>query len=239
MRPPSERVHTHGASTRGSGRPYPRPVAAPDDTPASSQNAATSRGGRFVRAALALLGETGRTDFTVQQVVTRARASYRDFYQHFATKDELLLTLSGDIVARFTAGWRAEVAPLDTAAALRLLIDRVGAQPASEVEGGINRGLSLYYEHLAQSRPHDVADLLAPLHELVHDILRRGVEARAVSPTMNTDGAATIVMQMILGIPRTQVFSVQTTGAPVDGALLHEMILGGILSKCPQQRQQG
>ncbi len=44
---------------------------------------------RFMKSALAILGETGRTDFTVLEVVERSKTSLRSFYQHFSTKDEL------------------------------------------------------------------------------------------------------------------------------------------------------
>ena len=42
---------------------------------------------RFMRSALAILGETGRTDFTVLEVVELSKTSLRSFYQHFSTKD--------------------------------------------------------------------------------------------------------------------------------------------------------
>ena len=45
-----------------------------------------------MRSALAILGETGRTDFTVLEAVERSKTSLRSFYQHFTTKDELLLS---------------------------------------------------------------------------------------------------------------------------------------------------
>jgi AcrR family transcriptional regulator len=81
----------------------------------------------------------------------------RAFYQHFATKDELLVALSGEVIARSAQAWRNEVDAVDASAALRLLIDRVGAQPTSDTQHSINRALSLYYEHLAQTRPRDFA----------------------------------------------------------------------------------
>ena len=57
---------------------------------------------RFMRSALAILGETGRTDFTVLEVVERSKTSLRSFYQHFATKDELLLALIDKIMSEST-----------------------------------------------------------------------------------------------------------------------------------------
>ena len=57
-----------------------------------------SRPKRFMKSALAILGETGRTDFTVLEVVERSKTSLRSFYQHFSTKDELLLALIDKIM---------------------------------------------------------------------------------------------------------------------------------------------
>src|SRR6202022_2325134 len=60
------------------------------------------RAKRFMKSALAILGETGRTDFTVLEVVERSKTSLRSFYQHFSTKDELLLALIDKIMSEST-----------------------------------------------------------------------------------------------------------------------------------------
>jgi AcrR family transcriptional regulator len=185
-------------------------------------------GSRFIKAAIDILGETGRTDFTVNEVVTRARASLRAFYQHFATKDELLVALSGEAIARSTKVWRSEVEELDASSALRLLIDRVGAQPTTDTQHSINRALSLYYEHLAQTRPRDFATLLAPLHRLVKDILHRGVADGVVSSALDIDAIASVVTQTIMGAARIHILSTELTGTPVDNAALHAFCMHGL-----------
>ena len=81
----------HGPTPRRT-RPPPMPTP-PKPSPA--------RAG-FMRSALAILGETGRTDFTVLEVVERSKTSLRSFYQHFSTKDELLLALIDRIMAEST-----------------------------------------------------------------------------------------------------------------------------------------
>src|SRR6476620_2940424 len=80
---------------------------------------------RFMKSALAILGETGRTDFTVLEVVERSKTSLRSFYQHFTTKDELLLALVDKIMSESTKKWREDTADVDSTAALRILIDRI------------------------------------------------------------------------------------------------------------------
>src|SRR5262245_4413583 len=71
-----------------------------------------SRPKRFMRSALAILGETGRADFTVLEVVERSKTSLRSFYQHFSTKDELLLALIDTIMSESTRRWREDTADL-------------------------------------------------------------------------------------------------------------------------------
>ncbi|WP_263993198.1 TetR/AcrR family transcriptional regulator, partial [Mycolicibacterium fallax] len=88
-----------------------------------------SRPTRFMKSALAILGETGRTDFTVLEVVERSKTSLRSFYQHFSTKDELLLALVDKIMAESTRRWRAETETLPAKAALRVLVDRICTPP--------------------------------------------------------------------------------------------------------------
>ena len=84
-----------------------------------------SRATRFMRSALAILGETGRTDFTVLEVVERSKTSLRSFYQHFSTKDELLLALIEKIMSESTKQWREATTGLPSSKALRVLIDRI------------------------------------------------------------------------------------------------------------------
>src|SRR3954465_9962419 len=92
---------------------------------------------RFMRSALAILGETGRTDFTVLEVVERSKTSLRSFYQHFSTKDELLLALIDRIMVESTARWREATDGLDAVAALHQLVERISAPAASTTQDSI------------------------------------------------------------------------------------------------------
>src|ERR1700684_2252219 len=91
----------------------------------------TTRDARFIKTAVEILGETGRTDFTVQEVVARSKTSLRAFYQHFSSKDELLVALLERTMAQSAQAWRAETASLDSTAAIKLIIDRISASPES------------------------------------------------------------------------------------------------------------
>ena len=75
---------------------------------------AISRSDRFIQTAMELLEETGRSDFTVQELVDRSRTSLRSFYQYFAGKDELMVAILEERMARSAAAWREEVKDKDS-----------------------------------------------------------------------------------------------------------------------------
>ena len=103
------------------GKPTERSTTGAADTGTVDEE---TRASRFMRSALAILGETGRADFTVLEVVERSKTSLRSFYQHFSTKDELLLALIEKIMAESTLGWREATDGLDARAALQLLLQQ-------------------------------------------------------------------------------------------------------------------
>src|SRR5437762_11831336 len=59
---------------------------------------AMSRSDRVIQVAMELLSETGRTDFTVQELVEGSKTSVRSFYEHFGSNDELLLALFEEVI---------------------------------------------------------------------------------------------------------------------------------------------
>jgi uncharacterized protein (TIGR00369 family) len=187
--------------------------------------AEATRGERFIKTAVEILGETGRTDFTVQEVVARSKTSLRAFYQHFSSKDELLLALFDRTMAHTAQTWRAETAGLDSTAAMKLLIDRISAQPESSTQDSLNRALSLYNQHLAETRPRDYARVLSPLHQLIRDIIARGITEGLFEPGLDVGAAAAIVMQTVLGAMRLHWLGAELTGAPIDAAQLYDFCI--------------
>jgi uncharacterized protein (TIGR00369 family) len=181
-----------------------------------------TRADRFIKTAVAILGETGRTDFTVQEVVARSKTSLRAFYQHFSSKDELLLALFERTMAQSAQIWRAETTGLDSTAALKLVIDRISAQPESSTQDSLNRALSLYNQHLAETRPRDYAQVLSPLHQLIRDIVGRGITEGVFRPELDVGAAAAIVMQTVLGALRLHWLGAELTGTPIDAGQLYD-----------------
>lgn len=191
----------------------------------ADNDADVTRGERFIKTAVEILGETGRTDFTVQEVVARSKTSLRAFYQHFASKDELLLALFDRTMAQSAQAWRAETTGLDSTAAMKLVIDRISAQPESATQDSLNRALSLYNQHLAETRPRDYARVLLPLHQLIRDIIARGVTEGVFRPRVDIGAAAAIVMQTILGALRLHWLGAELTGTPIDAAQLYDFCM--------------
>jgi AcrR family transcriptional regulator len=184
-----------------------------------------SRANRFMRSALAILGETGRTDFTVLEVVERSKTSLRSFYQHFSTKDELLLALIDRIMSESTLKWREETEGLDAVAALRQLIERVSTPAASSTQDSINRGLTFYNDHLAESLPREYARVLAPVHVLIKDIINRGITEDVFDADLDVDRSAALIMQAALGAMRIRVLGAELNGAPIEGEHIYQFCL--------------
>lgn len=184
-----------------------------------------TRAAGFIKTAIAILGETGRTDFTVQEVVTRSKTSLRAFYQHFSTKDDLLLALFEKTMAQTAQSWRTEIDGRDARAALKLVIDRVSAQPESSTQDSLNRALSLYNQHLAETRPRDYARVLSPLHQLLCDLVDRGIIEGVFRPGLDMGAAAAIVMQTVLGALRLHWLGAELNGTPVDAGQLYDFCI--------------
>src|ERR1700757_3799872 len=185
----------------------------------------TTRDARFIKTAVEILGETGRTDFTVQEVVARSKTSLRAFYQHFSGKDELLIALLERTMAQSAQAWRDDTTGLDSTAAIKLIIDRISAEPESSTQDSLNRAMNLYNQHLAESRPRDYARVLSPLHELIRDVVQRGVTEGVFRPNLDVGPAAAIVMQTILGALRLHWLGAELTGAPIDAAHLYDFCI--------------
>ena len=182
----------------------------------------TTRDARFIRTAVEILRETGRTDFTVQEVVARSKTSLRAFYQHFSSKDELLIALLERTMAQSSEAWRAETTGLASTEAIKLIIDRISAEPESSTQDSLNRAMNLYNQHLAETRPRDYARVIAPLHELIRDVIQRGISEGVFQPNLDVGPAAAIVMQTVLGALRLHWLGAELTGAPIDAAHLYD-----------------
>lgn len=200
-------------------------------SPESVAADAESRVSRFMRSALSILAETGRTDFTVLEVVERSKTSLRSFYQHFSTKDELLLALIDNLIAESTAQWRQQTQDLSATEAMRVLIDRICTPAETTKQDSISRGLTSYHGRLAETLPQEYARVLSPLHQLIAEILERGIEEGSLRPDLEVETAAALIMQTALGAVRLRGLGAELSGVPIDGEHIFEFCVHGLLPR--------
>ena len=142
----------------------------------SARARAQARSDRFVAAATQLLRKTGSTDFTVQDVVERSKMSIRTFYKYFASKEDLLVAVYENVVAREAVPrLRKRIAKFkDPVLRLRAYVE--GLVELTAHTGPVGRTLTNYENRLAESRPDDLARAMKPqfelLVELIEDIAR-------------------------------------------------------------------
>lgn len=190
---------------------------------------AMSRSERFIKAAGELLSETGRTDFTVQQLVERSKTSLRSFYQHFGSKDELLLALFEEVIRSYVGQWREESEQYASyAERLQAIILRLYGSVSGEGYGEMSRALTLYHLQLAESRPDAFAAVLAPQKDLILDIIEGGVAAGEFRQDVDPQQLTLIVMQTIVAAAHMHALGAYLTGEPLAPEELWRFIGAGL-----------
>jgi AcrR family transcriptional regulator len=179
---------------------------------------------RFLDAAQAIITEKGSTDFTVQEVVDRARQSLRSFYQHFDGKHELLLALFEDALRRATDQIRAAAAgqskPLDRLrVAVELLFELSRPDPAAR------RPLFTdFAPQLLLTHPAEVQVAHAPLLALFTELMTEAGEAGQLRPAARPRRAAALTMQTVM-------FIAQSSGVS-DEEQAHALSAGEVWDFC-------
>ena len=184
---------------------------------------AMSRSDRFIATALEILEERGHTDFTLQELVDRSRTSLRTFYQHFSSKDDLLLALLEESIARSVADWRARVAELDAVSGLELVVRAVSGDRAPT---GLSRGMALYHVSLSELRAADYDRAVQPLGRLIRDLVQQGVAEGTIRTDLPADRLTRVFIQTVMG---TALFNVLgRSGQEVDAEAIWALCLGGL-----------
>src|SRR3954466_14633553 len=190
---------------------------------------AMSRSDRFIQVAMELLSETGRTDFTVQELVERSKTSLRSFYQHFGSKDELLLALFEEVIRISSDEWRRQVEEQDDCVAgLESLVLTMYDQAIDPTMGGVSRALTSYHLQLAESRPSDYARVLTPMKDLILDLVEAGVREGKFRDDIDPETLAMILMQTLVAAAHMHALGAYLTGGPLDGERLWAFCLGGL-----------
>ncbi|HET6963324.1 MAG TPA: TetR/AcrR family transcriptional regulator [Acidimicrobiales bacterium] len=184
----------------------------------SARERAVSRSERFIEVATELLYETGSLEFTVQELVERSRMSLRSFYQHFASKDDLLLAVLEEAIRGFVASLRAEIdAEDDPLEQLRIYVTSFyGAGQRSDQQA--SAALSRYLLMLTSDEPSELARVLAPQVALLSQIIEAGVAAGRFRQDVSSSSLTILVTQTLTSAVEMNVLGTQLTGEPISTA---------------------
>lgn len=177
---------------------------------------ALARSSRFLAAALELVEESGKADFTIQTLIDRSNLSLRAFYQHFAGKEELLLALYENATSQFIEAIRQEVAaadgPLEQLEAFcRGFLSRA---ESSEAIGG--RVMTIYNLSLEIERPDDFAKIWEPHQKLLTKILTACSRAGLVRKDLTPVQLTTLLNSTLIALAQIGVFHLGVKGAELN-----------------------
>ena len=157
------------------------------------------RSDRYIQTALAILAETGRTDFTIQELVEKSGTSLRGFYAYFKSKDELMLALVEEVISGAVQQWRRATEDAPPVMALHFVVRMVYGRIINAKGLQLNKALTIFNLYLAQHRPEDRGRVLRPIHELIRDIIEAGAAAGAFREDLPADALAAMFLQTLVG----------------------------------------
>ena len=137
------------------------------------------RGRGFIKAATELLETSPDANFTVQQVADAAGQSLRTLYQHFSSKDDLLLAVFEDQVERYVDYLATQIDKYEKP------LDRLTAAIIASVSGGHGVrtiALARYRMELAITHPDEIAVVQVPFVSLIRQLVIDAVDAGAIPP---------------------------------------------------------
>jgi AcrR family transcriptional regulator len=189
---------------------------------------AVSRSDRFLAAASDLLAETGRIDFTVQDIVDRSKMSLRSFYQHFASKDELLLALFEEAIRGFVERLRREVERADDPVD-RLHAYVTGLYRTAQTTAPGTRALTIYHLQLAETRPADFAAAIAPQIDLLAEIVDAGRASGRFRSDIDAAALTMLLSETLISAAHMHVLGIHMTGVEVRPQQLWAFCLAAVL----------
>lgn len=150
------------------------------------------RASAFLEAARSLLDEAGAAGFTVQQVADLAGQSLRSFYQHFSSKDDLLLALFEEDLVVHAKDVRTKVDEHHDPVSRLATFVSAGVQVAPHPHA---IAMSKYRLGMAASRPIDLTVVEAPVVALARELVCEAIEAGAIPPC-DPDAAAYVLVTL-------------------------------------------
>lgn len=178
----------------------------------------TDRTRQIIEAAYDLLEQHGLDALTIRAVLARTGLARRAFYERFATKDDLVLALFSETLLNAADFFEDEVVRYpDPLERLKLIVRSVvlGRYAVDHPDAGRDRvGPAMSREHirLAEARPDDLADAIAPLIEVIAGQLADGMKAGLVRQS-DPKRLATLVYNLVATTTHTQLIAEQDRDA--------------------------
>ena len=193
----------------------------------AARQQAISKGNQFIAAAVELLRTTGKADFTVLEVVEQAGMSLRAFYQHFATKDDLLLALVEVTIHQHAASARRRVdAATGPEGKLEALVRSMfGSQ---ETDDPASRGLVLFHWHLADTRSAEFAATIQPYVEIVEGIVEAGIAEGTFRTDLPVPAMAALMVHTLVSVLDMRVLGVHVSPDDVTADEMVRWCLSGV-----------
>jgi AcrR family transcriptional regulator len=177
------------------------------------------RRGQIVDAAYALLASDGLEGLTIRSVLARTGLSRRAFYERFATKDDLVLAVFQQTLIDAASQFANQIAAIDSPIErLRhivtgIVMGHIIADENAEWQNN-RRAAALSREHLrlAEARPAELQQAIAPLVDLIRAQLNDGMRAGAVRIS-NAEQMAMMVYNLVSTTVHGQVISEEQSTA--------------------------
>jgi AcrR family transcriptional regulator len=207
------------ASTRGSSTTAsPRRAAAPagwrdrviERSLGPALDRAVDRGQLLITAASRLISAEG-VECTVQNVAREAGVSLRVFYQHFASKDDLLIALTEESQIVFAHLLEQHAATFSDP------LERIGgalyfaADERQHTSRSYNAALSQFASRTALAAPERVGAARRPVVEVFTDLVDEAMVAGAVEPG-NPEVAAYAILTLYHGYQQAKYLGNRTGG---------------------------
>ena len=70
--------------------------------------------------------------------------------------------------------------------------------------------------------------MLSPLHQLIQDILNRGIADGAFRNGLDVATSSALILQSVLGAMRLRSLGVELNGVPIDGDHIYDFCVRGL-----------
>jgi len=190
---------------------------------------AQERSTRFVDAALELVVERESLEFTLQDVVDRARLSLHAFYQLFESKDALVEAVLEVSMERGVAELRPRIdAEQSSLAQLRAFVIGYFELATESVQPVFGSGVAftMFSVHLDHAAPARLWGAYRPLRVLAYELLRAAADDGAIRTDVDTDVLATFLLSSVRSV--TEMTIAGSGVAHTTGEQLWELVAGGV-----------